>query len=207
VTAKPKYVLNGFPKSGLHAYSAMMGPWCPVVDKETDEWGSFAKQWSGTHMDNSFSFQTEMPRATIGWQLARVTQGRHIRTHMAHYDWIQEYLYNLGTSHVFIYRDLRDVAVSQTHHILERGKHPNKGMYRALGFDGALSAVIEGLDVYEGIIERWEMYAPWLNDTHTLSVSFEDFKRSRFVQARKIVQHGYDRIGEAFHGPGQHGYI
>ena len=174
----------------------MIEPWCPVLEKELMEYGKLARHWSGTHSNNSFSLSVEIPRSVVGWQLARVHEGRHIKTHMAHYDWLQEYLYNLGVAHVFIYRDLRDVAVSQVHHIRGKGKHTNKSLYQAMGFDDALAAVIEGVSIYEGVLERWERYAPWLNDPNTLAVSFEDFKNRGFQMARAIVEHGYKKLGE-----------
>jgi hypothetical protein len=99
---------------------------------------------------------------------------------------------NIG--HIFIYRDLRDIAVSQAHHIHDESKgqahwqHAHKDLYRMLGsFDATLLAVIEGLGPYPGVVERWGEYAPWLKNKQVLALRYEDLLDQMIEMAVKIL--------------------
>ena len=91
---------------------------------------------------------------------------------------LEWYITLSGIVHVFMYRDLRDVAVSQAHHILSDDSnlnHPGRDLYRALGsFDNVLAAVWHGIDGYPGIMERWDEYEPWLTRAGVLCLSYDD---------------------------------
>jgi hypothetical protein len=111
--------------------------------------------------------------------MAAIEGGAYAKGHMAHTGLIEQILYSLGIAVVFIYRDLRDVVVSQAHHIMkadgEKLKHPNPEIYRALpSFEDVLIACIEGLGEFDGIIPRWEAFNGWRNAGWVHSVRFED---------------------------------
>jgi len=110
---------------------------------------------------------------------------------------IEKFLWGLGCAVVFIYRDLRDVAVSLTHHIVtEGGSHSHPEWYEILGFDGALSAVIEGLHRYSGVIDRWEEYAGWLDVDWVLPIKFEDMRERPEEVAEEIFFYLIERTCE-----------
>lgn len=107
-----------------------------------------------------------------------------------------------GIAHIFVYRDPRDVAISQAHHILsdrEELMHPSRERYRELGgFDEVLAAVIEGIEGFPGVMHRWELYAPWLNVSWTFKLRFEEALTDPASMAERLIRYGLDRVGAIF---------
>ena len=190
---KPKYLASGLPKSGLHLLTSMLQGVClpmPSTIFATDSW------W-GTFKWNSFSSQwNDWERQA--YLLSRLQHGHFYKGHVGWKPEIAEYVRLTSAAHVFIYRDLRDVCVSQAHHILSddhaRFHHAGKMAFRTLGgFDEILLAVIEGLAGFTGVVERWALYAPWLDEEWTLSLKFCDILADREAAARRILEYGMDR--------------
>ena len=191
----PKWVLNGFPKSGLHLLVLYLEP---VANPQMEEEGPFKKNWGGTFYDHSWTSRWA-PMEQALYKFGRVTDQHFLRSHTGYSDEVERFLYYLGAAHVFVYRDLRDVAVSQAYHILndddERFVHPAKAAYRALGgFEEVLRAVIEGRGDYPGVMDRWRLYAPWLECAWTLCLRFEDLIGDREAQAIRILEYGLERV-------------
>ncbi|NIT60185.1 MAG: hypothetical protein GWN00_29465 [Aliifodinibius sp.] len=190
-----KWIANGFPKAGTHLLSMMLQPIAPPTP--STESGFLAAPWAGTHADNSWTGD-RMPLEWTCFKAGRVANAHQIKAHLAYDEDIDRFLYLLGANHIMIYRDLRDVAVSQAFHILNsRVKtllHPDRGRYMKLGsFDAILLAVIEGLDEFLGIIERWENFAPWLDVDWVLPVKYEDLLDDPYFWADKIFKYGMKR--------------
>jgi len=190
----PKFVLNGFPKSGLHLAELMVSP--VVRAQENDP--LFSDAWVGTFNGHAWTNEW-LPLRAITYRLARVQAGRYVKGHCGHRDEIEQFSYYSGAAVVFIYRDLRDVAVSQAHHILNpdsrQFKHPNKAIYEELGsFDAVLAAVIEGLGPYPGVLERWALYAPWLDCEWVLAMPFERMRNEPERASAEILEYGMRRV-------------
>lgn len=116
---------------------------------------------------------------------------------------VDAFLNFLGILHIFVYRDLRDVAVSLAFHILAADNkkifHPDPGLYRKLGeFEKILAAVIEGIDIYPGVVERWKLYEPWLEVDWVLKLSFEEMINETRESATKILQYMILRLATIF---------
>jgi hypothetical protein len=58
-------------------------------------------------------------------------------------------------------------------------------------------AVIEGVGAYAGVMERWEMFAPWLDCERVLSVRYEDAVINREQAARDVLLYGVNRISDS----------
>jgi hypothetical protein len=193
------YYLNGFPKSGLHLLAAMM---LPVAKPLMDQDGPFDKPWAGSFQDNSWTANWAKMEP-LAYKLGRMTAGTFLKGHTGHNETIERYLYLLGAAHIFIYRDLRDVAVSQTFHILnsedERFAHPDRELYADLGdFGDSLMAVIEGIGKYPGVLARWELYAPWLDVAWVHKIRFEDAVRDTEGVAERVLVYGLERVAQVF---------
>ena len=195
---KPKYLASGLPKSGLHLVTAMLQGVCHPMPRTifntSDWWGTF--RW------NSFSDQWN-DWEQQAYLFSRLQHGYFYKGHVGWRPDIAEYIRLTGTAHVFVYRDLRDVCVSQTFHILSDDDihfmHPAKMAYRMLGgFGDVLLAVIEGLGGFTGAVERWALYAPWLDEDWTLALKFEDILADREAAARRILEYGMDRYLHLF---------
>lgn len=164
--------LNGFPKAGLHLLELMAG-----VLVSPSKVGRGASEWLGCFKWNSWSNEMLDIRKTA-WRLSLLERGNYLKGHMGHTDVIESVMYWGNIGHIFIVRDLRDVAVSLTHHIMSDDPvllHEHKTVYGMLGgFDEILSAVIGGMGPYPGLFERWEKYTRWLDLDWVMKVTFED---------------------------------
>lgn len=195
---RPKWYLNGFPKAGLHLLELMISPVAtamPGCKWQADAWlGTFQYYaWTNRWQDTQEYLQ----------KMARLTAGRYFKGHSGHRREIDEWMMYAGISHVFIYRDLRDVAVSQAHHILNydgvRFQHPAPNAYKALGgFDEVLSAVITGLGAFPGVVDRWVLYAPWLDCEWTLALRYEDVLADPANAAKQMLEYGIERTLKPF---------
>lgn len=188
---RPRYFLSGFPKSGLHLLDLMVQPYCSPMDSGPL---GLMGSWICNYTGNSFTAQMK----DVGYLLWRMSLLRPGHFYKGHYGWEEEMDKLLdwsGIAHIFVYRDFRDVAVSQAFHIISdddrRFIHPAKNAYRLLGgFDEVLKAVITGLGPFPGVMDRWKVYAPWLDSEHTLSFKFSDLKENTEECAGEILGHG-----------------
>lgn len=190
---RPRYVVSALPKSGLHLFVGMIQAICEPMP------GHFLHHngpWWGTFDGHSFTSQWGDIERQL--RLASFLQpGKFFRGHVGYLPEVERFLFHMGVAHVFIYRDLRDVAVSQTFHVRstedDRFIHPAKQFYQSMSFDDALSAVIAGAGPYTGVMERWEFYAPWLDVEWVHKVRFEDALADREAVARDILDYGLRR--------------
>lgn len=190
-----RFVLNGFPKAGLHLLEAHISP--IAIKLQGDE--SMHKGWTGTHRGNSFSKKVYPPEQ-IGYQLSRLHDGQYMKAHLAWSNNLSTHLYYLGHIHLFIYRDLRDVAVSLAHHILNpegHAKHPLKEQFAGADLDDVLSFVIVGTDEYPGIVDRWRQYSTWLGDT-CLSIRYEELVSKPKSNCKRILSYAISYLPERF---------
>src|SRR3972149_1152001 len=164
-----KILINSFPKSGTHLAISMVSRLAarrePTPWVECFEEGGWSARWG--NLIETVHVILSQPEGT--WMVS----------HMGYRPEIAEALRKAGTAVLFVYRDLRDVAVSQTHHIESadevNSRHPNKALYMSLGsFQERLQAVIDGLDHYPGIFERWALFAPWLEQDWILPLRYEE---------------------------------
>ena len=189
---KPRFYLNGFPKAGLHLLTMLvMGVCRPYVD-------TFRDMWAGTFGGNAWT-NGEGDLRFVLYRIGQVPPGHYLQAHAGYFPDLEKMLRWTGVAHVFIIRDLRDVAVSQAHHIISsdnvRYMHPAKKAYTMLGgFDEVLIAVIEGLGPFPGVMDRWRLYAPWLDVEETLVVRYEEARADLEATARQVLEHGLAQI-------------
>lgn len=188
--------INGFPKSGTHLVEQMIKTICPPMRAERPWAGSFAgNSWTEVWIEDFRLFRQ------LGW----LNDGAYAKGHLGHRKDIEMFIWGIGASMLFAYRDPRDVAVSQCYHILnrEKGQHPEKEPYWEAfdrgGFKAVLRMVIEGFqgeernattgepNYYSGVIARWRHYAPWMVVPWVMSMRFEDMIHRREDVAGAIV--------------------
>jgi len=206
VEVAPIAYLNGFPKSGLH----LIGLWVAsfLNPASTRKNGTTDANWLGTFARHAWS--TEWVNLGVFREaLSRLRPGDFLRGHTGYTDDIHNALYELGIGTVFIYRDLRDVAVSQMFHILadddSKFKGPDKDAFRALpDHEARLCAVIEGFGVYAPLFERWVLYAPWLDVDWVLKVTFEQMVNNAKPTVTLLIRYLY---GVAVHNQGLGGAV
>ncbi len=199
-----KFYLNGFPKAGLHLLDLLIRPLAlPMADDQL--WNA---PWVGMFKGHSWTNERH-DLEPICYRLGRAQPGRFLKGHLGHDHDLANFMYHLGLVHIFIYRDLRDVAVSQVFHILDSqqrgGKqlfgHPGKASYLTLGgFDEILTAVIGGHEKYPGILERWLEYFLWIDaagaQERVLCLRYEDIMEDPIITSMDIIQYMIRRLKE-----------
>ena len=173
----PKLYVNGFPKAGLNLAVRMALPMFP--DSAIEE-----TVWFGTN-----AWVTERGRLDEAADiLGKIEPATYLMGHTGHLPELEQLLNELKILMLFVYRDLRDVVVSQTYHILDdKGgmlKHPGRNLYSTDKHEVMLQC-INGIENYPGVFERWETYEPWLDVPAVFSVRFEEMiKKPQWVAKR-----------------------
>lgn len=193
-TLTARLYLCGFPKSGLH--------WADLW-ANTLLWQEESQQgnWFGTFDGQAWTAQQgNLTLVEAAFQALR--PGCYLKGHMGWSPALAAWLRAQRIGVAFCYRDLRDVLVSQAHHVLSpddgRLKHPGKALYRALpDFEAVLLACLEGLGPYPGLFERWELYAGWLMEDWTLKLRYEHLDARPYPTARLLVRYLHDLSGLA----------
>ena len=195
-----KWIANGFPKSGTHLLARLLLPLAPL--ERGTEGGHFKQPWAGTFRDNSFSLRPQ-PHKQTTFRVGRISNGHMVKAHLGYDADLARFIDELGAIHVFIYRDLRDVAVSQAYHILnaedeEKLAHPCPQIYDRDDFDTLLMQVIRGHRGFPSLTQRWEAFAPWLKDKWTIVVRFEDLLDDPEDWGGQIWEGAMHRMGDRF---------
>lgn len=196
----PRLYLNGFPKSGLH----LLWTWAiPFVAKQAAE-----TPWAGSFQGHSWT--TKWTNSKVFFALLdKLAPGMYLKGHAGYRDDIERKLYEMDAVHIFVYRDPRDVAVSQAHHVMDANVkqgdmgrtlyHPGAESIKEMArgeFDYVLAACIAGYGPWAGLIERWELYAPWLKVGWTLCLKFEDMVHRPRDMAQLMIRYVYGRTAK-----------
>lgn len=188
--SRPPVLCNSFPKSGTHLLKQILQGMGPLRD-----YGAFLASMP------SITFRERPPEAIAG-KIAHLAPGELAAAHL-HFDpAVAAALARRHVVHLFIYRDLRDVAVSEAHYLTHMNRwHRLHRYYRAIPTDlqritmalkGAGDAVLP-YD-YPDIAARFDRYHPWLGRDDVLAVKFEDLiGHDRPKAVRRIVRFYLDR--------------
>jgi len=171
----PRLYVNGFPKSGLHLAECMVKQMFKPVRKKNNWWGTNAWTTERYGMDGDYLWASK---------LASINPGQYMKGHSGYTSKLHGALADLNVSMVLIYRDLRDVVVSQAHHITNSGKtgsdadlwHPEPELYKG-DFEHVMKLIIEGVGKYDSIFERWDTFAPWLEHDGIFPITFREMLR------------------------------
>lgn len=193
----PPAYLNGFPKCGLHMLEQACSAFVEPVAKNN---------WYGTNAWEDHPVERRV--AVMVRKMWAVYPGSYAKGHMGYAPAFPQLLYSMGVVVIFIYRDLRDVAVSTAHHVLKASPerdgsnlhHPKPELYQALpNFESVLIAVLEGLGEFPGLFDRWASYAGWLDQDWVLSVKYEDLRRRERATCKRIADHYLSYSQDTFH--------
>jgi len=171
----PRLYVNGFPKSGLHLAERMVYRMFKPVTDFNNWWGTNAWETEAHGMDGDYRWASK---------LASIRPGQYMKGHSGYKEKLHSALADLNVSMVFIYRDLRDVVVSQAHHIAKAGPsgsgadlwHPEPELYEG-DFEHVMKLVIEGVGPYQGIFDRWDTFAPWMEQDWVFPITFRELVR------------------------------
>lgn len=195
IEIRPRIYVNGFPKSGLHLAVFMANTLAhnPATDYA----------WASTFTETQWAAEW-LPDNRIYPNLSRLQDNTWLKGHCGYKAEIEQYLFRHGVAKLFVYRDLRDVLVSQSYHVINDNDeliyHPDKDTFRKMrNQEERMMACLTGVGPYSGLFERWDLYAPWLWVPWVHKVSFEDMIQRPEETAKDFVVYVYQRMGQV-HG-------
>lgn len=198
----PRCYINAFPKSGTHLTELMVaGLLQPATTTKSIWCGTFkhhawSTQW--VNIDKPIGKLTDMPPTT------------YYKGHSGYTDEMAEILLSRHIATLFVYRDLRDVAVSAAFHALsdeERFVHDGKHIFQEMdSFEDVLAAVIVGTGVYAGLFDRWELYAKWLEQEWVTVLRYEDILAEPELVAGAVLTYITTMAGFELH-PDDHAQL
>ena len=165
---------NSFPKSGTHLLLQILETLPGVTT-----YGSFIASMP------SITFKERSEKSHLRL-LGRMIPGEVVPAHLFYHPLFSTKITNKNAVHFFIYRDLRDVAISEAHYLFDMNRwHRMHRYYRALPtLDERITLAIEGDSDpnnpydYPNIAERFSRYKGWLRSEDVCAVKFEDLRSS-----------------------------
>lgn len=188
----PPVVVNSFPKSGTHLLLQIV-----QVLPALRDWGLFLASTP------SFTFK-ETPTRKMASNISEIANRELVLAHMFFSKDVHSALLGRSTVNYFIFRDPRDVVISEAHYLTYSNKcHKLHKFFKSLpdmnsrilfSIRGAKHSFFNG---YPNINRRFNRYKPWINQTNVLSIKFEDLlssKRNESIQ--RIMQFYTDKVND-----------
>lgn len=181
----PPVLANSFPKSGTHLLWQLLSGFPGLRD-----YGSFIASMPSTP-------HRELPMRRMRRAVQRIAPGEVVRAHLFFSDDVAADLATRSVVHFFIYRDLRDVVISEAHYLAEMNRwHDLHRHFRKRGPEERILFSILGGDAsgetrqYPDIGQRFARYASWLSRPDVCAVRFESLVGpERDATIRRLVEH------------------
>lgn len=162
---RPPIIVNSLPKSGTHLLLQM----ARAIPNTRYLGGFVAHAWSVTLRERS-------PEA-ICRRLNLLLPGEVVGAHIKYHPTIAEWFRRNSAIHLFIYRDPRDVVLSEESYLMEMA--PWHRLHRVLRHvpekEERLRLLIEGVpEIYPDIRSRVRSFVAWLEDPSVIGVRYED---------------------------------
>jgi len=164
---RPPVLVNSVPKSGTHLLLQ-----AALAIPGSSYWGAFvAHAWSVT--------LRERPPLSVIRRLSRLLPGEVAAAHVRWCPMVSRYMIERPVLHLFIYRDPRDIVVSERAYLVEMNRWHR--LHRVLaslpGKKEQLDALIEGIPgLYDDIGSRVRSFCAWVDDPQVVAVRFEDLQ-------------------------------
>jgi hypothetical protein len=194
LAASPPVIVNSFPKSGTHLLMQLVEG---LPNRRN--YGAFLAS-----MTSSFRFRERSPQ-NVARFVRGIVPGEIVRAHLFFDERYAAALEEKSAVHYFIYRDPRDVVVSEAHYLREMNRwHRLAPYFRKLNsIEDAISLSIEGLQPpvagidYPSIADRYARYQPWLHRDDCLAIRFEDLRSEEQPAIIKQMAEFYARHSAA----------
>jgi hypothetical protein len=178
----PPVIVNSFPKSGTHLLLQLVEGL-----PQRRNYGTFLAS-----MTSSFRLRERSLQNVIQF-IRGFVPGEIIRAHLFFDERYADELKKKSVIHYYIYRDPRDVVVSEAHYLREMNRwHRLAPYFRKLdSIEEAILLSINGFDPpisgidYPNIADRFSRYQGWLGRHDCMTIRFEDL---RSEQQPKIIE-------------------
>lgn len=186
---QPAIIANSFPKSGTHLLIQIL----QAIPK-LREWGSFfASMPSFTYREKSIS--------KIHNSISCMVPKELVCGHLFFSPRIENALNQNRAIHYFIYRDLRDVAISEAYYLTYMNKwHGLHRHYKSLpDISSRILFSIKGATEssfpydYPDIGQRFSRYKPWIYSPHSHAIRFEDLTSGEKTKSIHSIFKYYSR--------------
>ncbi len=176
LAARPPVLANSFPKSGTHLLVQIVEGLPHRVN-----FGAFLASTT-----SSFQFRERSADNTRRF-IRGFVPGEIIRGHLYYEPLFAEEMASRHAVNYFIYRDPRDVVVSEAHYLRDMNRWHRLHSYfrQAASIEEAIMLSINGLEPpvpginYPSIAARFASYSGWLERDDCLSIRFEDLVSER----------------------------
>jgi hypothetical protein len=187
----PPVVANSFPKSGTHLLLQVL-----QALPNTTHYGSFI----ATTPTITFTERSLDAHARL---VGRLAPGELVPAHLYYHPRHPELLASKHCVHYFIYRDPRDVVVSEAHYLTRMNRwHRLHRYFRELPSDEErITFSILGNAArptpfdYPDVARRFARYRGWIGRGDVLALRFEDLVSDRRETVRRVVQYYLERTG------------
>lgn len=169
-------VCNSYPKSGTHLLSQVV-----QAAGGGGKWNDIVSVQSLSGVMNSIEH--------IRYKVGAAPNGSMVRAHLMYHQQVLDVLNANGARRIFIYRDLRDVAISHANWVTKEPRIFLHEIYQRMGsFEERLTASILGVPLgspfgsnasQPNIGQDFSRWKGWLSDPDTLCVRFEDLVGAR----------------------------
>ena len=184
----PPVLANSFPKSGTHLLAQVVAGLPRRVNYGV---------WLGS-MRSSFQFR-ERSIPNVKRFIARIVPGELVRGHLFYDAQYVDDLDQKNVVHYFIYRDPRDVILSEAHYAREMNRWHRLHPYfrRLASLEEAITLSINGFDppvpgiYFPNIAERFARYEGWLSHDRCLPIKFEDMRSEERTKVIREIARFY----------------
>ena len=192
----PPVLVNSFPKSGTHLLVQIVEAIPGAVN-----YGTFIAS-----MMSSMIFRERPVKKHIK-VLKLIVPNEIVSAHLFYLPDYEKILNSMNCVHFFIYRDLRDVVISEVHYLTFMNRwHRLHPYYKKLpDLNTRISLAINGFENeeigidYPNIAKRFKRYSGWLESENVCAIKFEDLvgKKRRETIERMMVfyqSHLYQKV-------------
>ena len=188
----PPLIANSVPKSGTRLLAQILEAF-PGARSFGTTWASMP---SRPHR--------ELSKRAMLRKIARAVAGELVHGHLFYEPEYPGALARMNAAHYFIYRDPRDVVVSEAHYLAHMNRWHGLHRYfkRLPSLEDGISLAIQGAadpgfpHEYPNIAERFDRYRRWLDRDDVFSVRYEDVVlNGRRETIQRMAGFYLDRLG------------
>jgi len=167
----PPILINSFPKSGTHLLTQIVASAPNYIDQ-----GNFLASTP------SFTLLERSP-ASIRRHISRLLPREICSAHLHFSEDAKKAMEENNVCHLFIFRDPRDVCVSEAHYLASMNifHRLHKHVKKLTDIESQINLVLNGMStrgpfgfIYPRIDRRFALYEGWINDKNTLAMRYED---------------------------------
>lgn len=180
---RPPIVVTTIPKSGTHLVHQIATAFPDVTDH-------------GTFIATTVSWRRR-PRSVeaLTRLIGKLAPGEVVRAHLVHDARLVRALAAKNAFVVFVYRDPRDVILSEAHYLTDSAPwHALHRTFSQLSPEQRIDVAIDGLDdrpdLYPDVATRYAAYEGWLDDAH-VAISFEELVGATRHDGIRRIATGY----------------